>query len=122
MIDKLLVYVAQSVSFIVMGQVPLIVTLSGHPTNVVFALDLTLLIPWLALGAVWLMKCRPWGYVIAGILIVLSSSYTRSYTLFSGFMSLNRLSNMLSGAWLPGGATPPGDKSGSSIFPPRPRW
>ena len=71
-----LVYVAQSIGFIATGQLPAIVTISGHPTNVVFALDLTLLVPWLALGAVWLMQRRSWGYVIAGILSVKGPLYT----------------------------------------------
>ena len=71
-----LVYVAQSLGFIVSGQAPAIVTLSGHPTNVVFALDLTLLIPWLIVGAIWLFKRQPWGYVVAGILSVKGPLYT----------------------------------------------
>lgn len=71
-----LVYAAQSIVFIVTGQVPAIVTLSGHPTNVVFALDLTLLIPWLVVGALWLVKRRPWGYVIAAILSIKGPLYT----------------------------------------------
>jgi len=71
-----LVYVAQSVGFIVTGQVPAIVALSDHPTNVVFALDLTLLIPWLIVGALWLFKRQPWGYAIAGILSVKGPLYT----------------------------------------------
>ena len=54
-----LVYLIQSIGFIATGTVPAIVTISGHPTNVVFALDLTLLIPWLILGALWLMKRQP---------------------------------------------------------------
>lgn len=70
------VYLYQSIGFITTGQVPAIVTISGHPTNVVFALDLTLLIPWLAIGAVWLMKRQTWGYVIAGILSVKGPLYT----------------------------------------------
>lgn len=70
------VYLLQSIGFIVTGQLPAIVTISGHPTNVVFALDLTLLIPWLAVGAVWLMKRQPWGYVIAGILSIKGPLYT----------------------------------------------
>ncbi|NUQ86759.1 MAG: hypothetical protein HUU11_18835, partial [Anaerolineales bacterium] len=45
-------------------------------TNVVFALDLTLLIPWLILGAFWLVKRQPWGYVIAGIINVKGPLYT----------------------------------------------
>ncbi|MBI5953032.1 MAG: hypothetical protein HY865_15345 [Chloroflexi bacterium] len=71
-----LVYLIQSIGFIATGNVPAIVTLSGHPTNVVYALDLTLLIPWLILGALWLIKRQPWGYVIAGILNVKGPLYT----------------------------------------------
>ena len=71
-----LVYLIQSSSFITTGNLPAIVTMSGHPTNVVFALDLTLLLPWLILGALWLMKRKPWGYVIAGILNVKGPLYT----------------------------------------------
>ncbi len=71
-----LVYLIQSIGFIATENVPAIVTMSGHPTNVVFALDLTLLIPWLILGALWLMKRQPWGYVIAGIISVKGPLYT----------------------------------------------
>ena len=71
-----LVYLIQSIGFIATDNVPAIVTMSGHPTNVVFALDLTLLIPWLILGVLWLMKRQPWGYVIAGILNVKGPLYT----------------------------------------------
>lgn len=71
-----LVYLIQSIGFIFTDSVPAIVTITGHPTNVVFALDLTLVIPWLILGAVWLMRRKPWGYVIAGILNVKGPLYT----------------------------------------------
>ena len=71
-----LVYLLQSIGFILTDALPAIVTISGHPTNVVFALDLTLLIPWLILGALWLMKRKPWGFVIAGILNVKGPLYT----------------------------------------------
>ncbi len=71
-----LIYVAQSIAYIATGQLPAIVTITEHPTNVVFALDLTLLIPWLVVGAVWLIKRKPWGYVIAGILSVKGPLYT----------------------------------------------
>jgi hypothetical protein len=69
------VYLIQSVAFIVTGQLPAIVTISQHPTNVVFALDLTLLVPWLVVGALWLIKRQPWGYAIAGILSVKGPLY-----------------------------------------------
>lgn len=70
------VYLMQSIGFIITRQLPAIVAISGHPTNVVFALDLTLLIPWLAVGAIWLMKRQPWGYVVAGILSIKGPLYT----------------------------------------------
>jgi MFS family permease len=61
------VYTIQSLGFITTGQLPPIVTLTGHPTNVVFALDLSLVVPVLVLGAIWLWQRRPWGYVLAVI-------------------------------------------------------
>ncbi len=70
------VYLIQSIGFIATGNLPAIITLSGHPTNVVFALDLTMLIPWLILGAFWLFKRQPWGLVVAGILNVKGPLYT----------------------------------------------
>lgn len=71
-----IVYLIQSIGFIMTGKLPSIVTISGHPTSVVFALDFTLLIPWLVLGAIWLIKHRPWGTVIAAILSVKGPLYT----------------------------------------------
>jgi len=74
------IYVAQSLGFILTGQLPPIVTRTDHPTSVVFALDLTLLVPYLVLGAIWLLQRKPWGYVLAGILTVKGSAYTLALT------------------------------------------
>jgi hypothetical protein len=71
-----LIYIAQSLGFIFTGEVPAIVTNTGHPTNVVFALDLTLLVPFLVLGAIWLIRRKPWGFVLAGILTIKGPLYT----------------------------------------------
>jgi hypothetical protein len=62
-----MIYVIQSANFIVSGELPAIIETTGHPTNIVFALDLSLLIPILVLGAIWLWKRQPWGYILAGI-------------------------------------------------------
>lgn len=75
------VYLMMTLGFIVNGQLPDIVVRSQHPTSIVFALDLTLLVPWLALGAIWLMQRRPWGYVIAGILSIKGPLYTLILTI-----------------------------------------
>ncbi len=70
------VYVIQSLAFVATGTVPGIVVTSGHPTSIVFAQDLTLLRPWFILGALWLIRRKPWGYVITGILSVKGPLYT----------------------------------------------
>jgi hypothetical protein len=69
------VYCAQSLAFVATGQLPEIVVKSGHPTNVVFALDLSLVVPFFVLGAIWLWQRRPWGYVLAAIVNVKGTVY-----------------------------------------------
>ena len=81
------VYIAQSIRFIATGQVPAIVGATGHPTSVVFAVDLSLLVPWLALGAIWLWRRDPWGYVLAGILNLKGTVYTLALVAGSLFAS-----------------------------------
>jgi hypothetical protein len=71
-----LVYVSQSIGFIVSGSVPAIVTLTEHPTSLVFALDLSLLVPGLFIGGAWLWQGRAWGYVLAAVLTVKGAIYT----------------------------------------------
>jgi hypothetical protein len=69
------VYVSQSLAFIATGQLPEIVTLTEKSTSVVFALDLSMVVPWFILGAVWLWQRRPWGYIIATIVNVKGAAY-----------------------------------------------
>jgi len=71
-----LIYVAQSLNFISTGEIPAIVARTGHPTSIVFALDLTLLVPFLVLGAIWLLQRKPWGFVLAGISTIKGPLYT----------------------------------------------
>jgi hypothetical protein len=68
-------WIAQSLSFVVSGQVPQFIIDVAHPTSVVFALDLSLVVPFLILGAIWLWKRRPWGYVLAAMLNVKGAVY-----------------------------------------------
>jgi hypothetical protein len=69
------IYVIQTVSFATTGRLPNIVIATEHPTSVVFALDLSLFVPWLVLGAVWLARHQPWGYVVATIVNVKGAIY-----------------------------------------------
>jgi hypothetical protein len=54
---------------------------------VVFALDLSLLTPFLALGAIWLWRRRPWGFALAAILLVKGVIYTLVLTAGSLFVA-----------------------------------
>jgi hypothetical protein len=58
-------WVGQSLLFIANGKLPQLIIDSGGITHMVAALDLTLIVPPLIVGAAWLWKSRPWGYVIA---------------------------------------------------------
>jgi hypothetical protein len=78
-----IVYVVQSISFMITGQLPSVVSRTGHPTSIIFALDLTLLIPFMILGAIWLLQRKPWGYILAGILTVKGPAYTLVLTVSS---------------------------------------
>ncbi len=70
------VYLIMSLGFIVNGQIPQIIEKTGHITSVVFALDLSLVVPVFGLAAFWLWKRQPWGYVLAAISIVKGTVYT----------------------------------------------
>jgi len=55
--------------------VPEQVTESGHPTGVVFALDLTLIVPLALLAWYGLGHRRAWGYAAAAVMLVKAATY-----------------------------------------------
>jgi hypothetical protein len=89
-----LIYLIQSIRFIVTGQLPSVITRTGHLTSIVFALDLTLLIPFMILGAFWLLQRKPWGYILAGILTFKGPAYTLVLALSSGWAARMGLPNV----------------------------
>ena len=68
-------WVLQSLAFVFTGQPPQSLVDSGHVTEIVFALDLALLVPGMIIGAAWLWRRRPWGYVVAGMMMVKATLY-----------------------------------------------
>ena len=60
-------HISLSLGYVITGQVPDIITNIEHPTNVISALDLSLVVSFGLLGALWLWKRQPWGYVLAVI-------------------------------------------------------
>ena len=68
-------WTATSLAYLFHGQVPPMVTATSHPTNVTGALDLSMVVSLNLLGAVWLWRRRPWGYVLAAIANVKGAVY-----------------------------------------------
>jgi hypothetical protein len=76
-------WIGMSAGFLWTGKVPQPIVASGHPTGVVFALDLSLMVPGMLLGGLWLFRRRPWGYVLAAIMNVKGAGYTLALAIAS---------------------------------------
>ncbi|HEY7685008.1 MAG TPA: hypothetical protein VH833_02760 [Gemmatimonadales bacterium] len=63
-------WLAEEVRALLSGTVPPSVVQFESPTNIVHVFDLALVLPALLLAAVMLLRDRPWGYVLAGMLLV----------------------------------------------------
>ncbi|TVR75494.1 MAG: hypothetical protein EA415_03720 [Sphaerobacteraceae bacterium] len=79
-------WVAMSIAFLFTGNVPQSVIDSGHPTAIIFALDLAILLPSAGLAAVWLWQDRPWGYVLAVMVNVKGALYALALISMGVFM------------------------------------
>jgi hypothetical protein len=60
-------HIWMALAFVVAGSVPDIVRATGHPTNVVGALDLWLVVSWCGPAAWWLWHGQPWGTVLGSV-------------------------------------------------------
>jgi hypothetical protein len=65
-----LLWLGQILPFYTTGVVPAILTLAKVNTWYVWALDLGLIVPLALLGAIWLWQQKPWGYVLAGYMLI----------------------------------------------------
>jgi hypothetical protein len=70
-----LFWIAVSADYLTTGNVPAVVVANGHPTNVIGALDLWLVVTFGLWGGKWLIDGRPWGYVISAIWTVKGAFY-----------------------------------------------
>lgn len=68
-------YVALSLQYVVTGQVPAIIEAVGVHTNLIGALDLSMVVSVALLGGAWLWQERPWGYVLAVLWTVKGAVY-----------------------------------------------
>jgi hypothetical protein len=63
-------WLGQIGAFLVSGALPAGVVAAGGGPYYVYAFDLGLILPLTALGAIWLWRRRPWGYVLASYILV----------------------------------------------------
>ena len=68
-------HVSVAVVAAVTGRPPALLEVIGHPTNVIAALDLPLVVVVSAVAARWLARRRPWGYVLATLTTVKGAVY-----------------------------------------------
>ena len=68
-------HVSISLGYVFTGVVPDIIVNIGHPTNVISALDLSFVVSFGFLGALWLWRGQTWGYVVAVIWNVKGAVY-----------------------------------------------
>jgi hypothetical protein len=69
------VHVGPALLFFGTGQPPAVVRAVGHPTNVIAALDVWLVVSWCLPAAWWLWRARPWGTVLAAVITVKGAVY-----------------------------------------------
>jgi hypothetical protein len=78
-------WITRWLGFAVSGQIPADIVQTGHPTGMVYALDLSLLVPNLVLAGTWLWQRRPWGYVLASVMMVKGATYALALIAMSPF-------------------------------------
>lgn len=67
-------WLTEEVGALLRGSVPASVVQFEAPTNIVHVFDLGIVLPAFVIAAVMLLRGRPWGYVLAGMLLVKAST------------------------------------------------
>lgn len=67
--------ISRALSFVFSGKIPTDVVQTGHPTAVIYAIDLTIVMPGFILAAIWLIKRKPWGHILSAIFLFKGIAY-----------------------------------------------
>lgn len=65
-----LLWASQIIPFYTRGELPNMIVQAKTPTVFVYVIDLGVVVPLALLSAIWLRQDRPWGYVLAGFVLV----------------------------------------------------
>lgn len=91
-VGLVLAWTTQWASFMLTGTTP---DIGEEAFRLIAAMDLTFMVPWLLVGAVLLMRRRPWGYVISSIIITKGATYTLVLTVTSTVAALRGVEGTL---------------------------
>jgi hypothetical protein len=80
-----LMWSARVVSYLVSGRVPQDVVASGVKSAVVYAMDLSVLVPALAIAGLLLWRREAWGYVVGTVVLVKCTAYPLALLGMSAF-------------------------------------
>lgn len=95
-----LVEVPPIISHILSGKIPDIVVKTNHPTSVVYALDLTLVVPLMILAAILLWKNKAWGYILSAIMLIKGFTYGLVLTAGTILLAQNNIDDPLLPVWI----------------------
>jgi hypothetical protein len=80
-------WISQAVQFLAAGTVPKVISDSGLHTSIVFALDLTLIVPAMLTGAVLLWRGHPAGAVLGVVMNVIGALYMAALAIAGAFQA-----------------------------------
>lgn len=80
-----LLWGSQIIPFYTRGELPNMIVLAKTPTVFVYVLDLGVVVPLALLSAWWLWLARPWGYVLAGFVLVKAAAMGLALLSMTGF-------------------------------------
>jgi hypothetical protein len=63
-------WIGQWTVFVLTGTIPQLILDTGGFTHLIAAFDLSMIATPIVLGAIWLLKARPWGFVISAMILI----------------------------------------------------
>jgi hypothetical protein len=81
-----LLWLSENVRALLAGSIPQTLVDAEQPTNIIHVFDLAVVLPALALAGVWLLRDQPWGYVLAGVLLVKAATLGLAVTAMGLFV------------------------------------
>jgi hypothetical protein len=84
-------WLGQIIPFFTRNELPPMIALANVPTVFVYVFDLGVVVPLSVICAWWLWQRQPWGYVLAGLILVKASTMGLALTSMSVFSVIAKL-------------------------------